>query len=129
LSPLPPVNRKPQGPFREPRVVQHQRYRPFNPSLRVESDYFSVEKAWQNVKDEEWTQRLYDDVWMPPNPVTKPYQKLMHGYSKFGTLPYGSKHFREELPEQFLVQQNFKSLVPPIPIFDKLNSTYSMGEV
>lgn len=129
LSPLPPVHKRPQGPFREPHTVRHQRYRPFNPTLRVETDYFAVDKARQSMKDEEWTQRLHDDTWMPPSPVSKSYQRLLHGYSKFGALPYGSKSFREELPEKFIVQQNFKTLVPPIPVFDKLNQTYSMGEV
>jgi hypothetical protein len=94
LSPLPPVHKRPQvwacaqyfmniflrliillkvnfaikcvcqGPFREPHAVQHQRYRPFNPTLRVETDYFAVEKAQQSMKDEEWTQRLHDDTYV-----------------------------------------------------------------
>ena len=51
-----------QGPFRDPHVVQKQRYRPFNPSLRVETDYYSLEKARQEMKGEEWVKRLHDDV-------------------------------------------------------------------
>ena len=59
---LPPLPQKPQGPFREPIDVRRQRYRPFSPSLRVETDFDSVEKGRQRVKDKEWTLRLHDQM-------------------------------------------------------------------
>ena len=49
-----------QGPFRDPREVQKQRYKQFQPSLRVATDYFSVDKARQSMKDEEWVTRFND---------------------------------------------------------------------
>ena len=61
-SNLPPLPHKPQGPFREPIDVRRQRYRPFSPSLRVETDFESVEKGRQRVKDNEWTLRLHDQM-------------------------------------------------------------------
>uniref|UniRef100_A0A1I8IU60 Spermatogenesis associated 17 n=1 Tax=Macrostomum lignano TaxID=282301 RepID=A0A1I8IU60_9PLAT len=38
-SKLPPLPAKPQGPFRQPEEVRAQRYREFQPSLRVATDY------------------------------------------------------------------------------------------
>jgi len=49
-----------QGPFREPEAVRQQRYKPFRPSLRVETDYTSVEEARQRMKQEEWVRRVID---------------------------------------------------------------------
>ncbi len=51
-----------KGPFRDPLDVRKQRYRPFSPSLRVETDYESLEKARQQMKRDEWTERLHDEV-------------------------------------------------------------------
>ena len=50
---LPPLPAKPQGPFREPIEIRKQRYRPFSPSLRVETEYDCVEKARQKLKKDE----------------------------------------------------------------------------
>lgn len=61
---LPPINPKPQGPFRDPVDVRKQRYRPFSPSLRVETDYDSLLKGRQKMKDEEWCDRLHDEMFV-----------------------------------------------------------------
>ncbi|KAK6999774.1 spermatogenesis-associated protein 17 [Biomphalaria glabrata] len=126
---LPPLAPKPQGPFREPKEVQKQRYKPFKPTLRVATDFFSLEKARQQLRNEEWVTRLNDDVFKPFSHHFVVYEPLLHTKSKFGPMNYGTKYFREEFPDKFLIYQNFKSLVPPIPIFDKFNDTYSRGEV
>ena len=52
-----------QGPFRDPLDVRKQRYRPFSPTLRVETDYESVEKGRERVKQKEWTERIHDDMY------------------------------------------------------------------
>jgi hypothetical protein len=52
-----------KGPFKEPLDVRKQRYRPFSPSLRVETDYESVEKARKQLKSDEWTLRLHDNMY------------------------------------------------------------------
>lgn len=53
-----------KGPFREPEEVQKQRYKPFQPSLRVATDFYSLEKARKKMKDEEWVTRLNDNMWV-----------------------------------------------------------------
>ena len=62
-SGLPPLPVKPQGPFREPLDVRRQRYRPFSPSLRVETDFETVEKGREKVKAKEWVERLHDEMY------------------------------------------------------------------
>ena len=54
-----------QGPFRDPREVQRQRYRPFNPTLKVATSYTSVEDARKKMKEREWVMRLNDDMYVP----------------------------------------------------------------
>ncbi|RNA00649.1 Spermatogenesis-associated 17 [Brachionus plicatilis] len=124
---LPPLSNKQQGPFRDPLEVRKQRYRPFSPSLRVETDYEGLEKARKNLKSKEWTERLHDDIFYPIDKTIykKPYDPLMLTKSKFGSLNYGTQHFREEAkPNEWKGNVRFKSLVPPVPEFNKLNKTY-----
>jgi len=126
---LPPLKDKPQGPFREPGDVQKQRYRPFEPSLRVATDFMSLDIARQKRKDEEWVTRINDVRFVPFNRHSVPYESLLHSTSAYGHLQYGSKYYREEFLDKHVASQNFKTMVPPIPLFDKLNSTYSQGQV
>lgn len=51
-----------KGPFREPEDVQNQRYKPFQPSLRVATSFTSLEEARKQMKNEEWVTRLNDNV-------------------------------------------------------------------
>ncbi len=51
-----------QGPFRSSAETQRQRYKPFKPTLRVQTPFSSVEEARQNMKDQEWVARLHDDT-------------------------------------------------------------------
>ncbi|GFO48297.1 spermatogenesis-associated protein 17-like [Plakobranchus ocellatus] len=126
---LPPIPQKPQGPFRDPTDVQKQRYKPFQPTLRVATDFYSLEKARQQLKDAEWVTRINDNILQPFTHRLVPYEPLLHTTSKYGHLPFGTKYFREEFLDKHIIPQNFKTLVPPIPIFDKLNDTYSQGQV
>lgn len=124
---LPPLQEKPQGPFRQPAEVQKQRYRDFRPSLRVMTDFYSLEKAREELKREEWVGRLHDEIFMPVNPKEKAYEKLMHSTSKYGHLPYGTKYFREEHHEKHVTPERFRTVVPPIHVFEKLNKEYVEG--
>lgn len=126
---LPAVGEKPLGPFRDPKDVQNQRYKPFQPTLRVETDFYSVEKARRSLKDAEWLGRINDDYFQPFQRSSVPYQRLLHSTSKYGHIPYGNKYFREEFLDQHISLFAFQSVVPPIPILDKLNDTYSQGQV
>jgi len=126
---LPPLVQRPQGPFREPADVQKQRYKSFQPSLRVSTDFCSLEQARRLLKDEEWVTRLNDATFIPFTHHSVPYEKLLHSTSCYGHLPYGTKYYREEFMDRHVVATNFKTLVPPIPVFGKLNDTYSQGQV
>ncbi|ESO86817.1 hypothetical protein LOTGIDRAFT_194691 [Lottia gigantea] len=126
---LPPLVNKPQGPFREPADVQSQRYKNFQPSLRVATDFFSLEEARKTMKAEEWVTRINDDLFLPVGKKEARYQPLLYTTSKYGHLPYGTKYFREVHIDRHITPQPFKTLVPPIPVFDKLNNTYSQGQV
>jgi len=128
LSPLPPIHQKPQGPFRDPHAVQKQRYKAWQPSLRVATSYTSVESAREIMKKEEWVTRINDDTFVPFSRKNIPYQQLLHSTSKYGHLPYGTKYYREEFIDKFVTHNNFQKVVPPIPIFEKLNNTYSQGQ-
>lgn len=126
---LPPIQDKPQGPFREPAEVQEQRYKPFQPTLRVATSYTSLEEAREKMKAEEWVTRLNDDIFVPFTRREHKYEPLLHTTAKYGHLPYGTKFFRHETLDRHVTNKPFKTLVPPIPVFEKLNDTYSQGQV
>ena len=126
---LPPVPTKPQGPFRDPDDVQNQRYKPFDPSLRVETDFYSVEKVRGSLKEAEWLERINDNYFQPFKRRSVPYEPLLHTTSKYCHLKYGTKFFREEFLDKHISGHAFQTVVPPIPIFDKMNNTYSQGQV
>lgn len=123
---LPPLINKPQGPFRDPIDVRKQRYRPFSPTLRCETDFESLNIARKAMKGKEWTERLHDEIFVPIDKSVhkKPYLPLMVTTSKYGALDYGTKAFRDESKNSELPNGRFKALVPPIPEFHKLNRTY-----
>ncbi|KAL3874904.1 hypothetical protein ACJMK2_037856 [Sinanodonta woodiana] len=126
---LPPLPQKPQGPFRDPEEVQKQRYKPFQPTLRVATSINALDEARQKMKDEEWVTRLNDNIFEPFTKKYYPYEPLLHATSKFGHLPYGTKYYREESIDKHVTHKPFRTLVPPIPVFDKFNDTYSQGQV
>lgn len=121
---LPPILKKPQGPFRHPKEVQLQRYKPFRPSLRVETDFEHLEKARKEMKDKEWTQRLHDDLFLPVRSVQPKYERLLYTQAHYKQLAYGNIHFRETNPSLQISKRDFKTCLPPIPVFDDLNMTY-----
>jgi hypothetical protein len=53
----------------------------------------------------------------------KPYEKCLATTSEYGALNYGTKYFREEFQEKHK-GDSFKTIVPSIPEFSKLNKTY-----
>lgn len=126
---LPPLVVKPQGPFRDPSDVQKQRYKSFQPTLRVATSFTSLDEARKVMKAQEWVTRLNDDVFQPFTRKESKYEPLLHTTSKYGHLPFGTKYYREEFLDRHITPKPFKTLVPPIPVFDKLNDTYSQGQV
>ncbi|XP_060077535.1 spermatogenesis-associated protein 17-like [Ylistrum balloti] len=126
---LPPLTQKPQGPFRDPTDVQKQRYKPFQQTLRVATSFTALEEARQEMKAEEWVTRLNDNVFVPFTKKDQRYEPMLHTTSQYGHLPFGTRFYREEFLDKHIVPKPFKTLVPSIPIFDKLNDTYSQGQV
>ncbi|XP_067901162.1 spermatogenesis-associated protein 17 isoform X3 [Heterodontus francisci] len=60
---LPTVGKnKPQGPFRDTAEVLQQRYKPFEPTLRVATSITSEKEAREEMKREEWRNRVHDDI-------------------------------------------------------------------
>lgn len=123
---LPPLTNKPQGPFRNPEEVRKQRYRPFSPTLRCETDYESLNLARKSMKGKEWTERLHDEIFKPIDRSVhnKAYLPLMATTAQYGQIEYGTKAFRETTKNSELPGGRFKALVPSIPEFHKLNRTY-----
>jgi len=138
---LPPLKNAPttlkrqQGPFRSPKAVWAQRYRPLSPSLRVSTAYDS--DLHQKIKEanDEWVNRIQNEPMRASGKIRKPYEKLLHTQSPYGQIPYGSKYFRDSSTTETGSNKNqknktdFKSVVPPIPIFDKFGKTFSKGTV
>lgn len=129
-KPLPPIRmEKIQGPFKHPHDVYKQRYKPLNPSLRVATDFNSLEEARRSMKEEEWRNRVIDRPFLPFTRKDKPYEPLLHTTSKFGHLAYGSKYFRETTSKLDVSNERLQTVVSPIPVFDKFGDTYSKGAV
>ncbi|KAJ8306875.1 hypothetical protein KUTeg_014959 [Tegillarca granosa] len=105
---LPPLSSKPQGPFREPGDVQKQRYKPFQPTLRVATSFTSLEQARQMMKAEEWVTRINDDIFVPFSKKDFNYEPLLHTTSKYGHLYYGNRFFREEFLDRHITPKKQK---------------------
>uniref|UniRef100_A0A8C0H245 Spermatosis associated 17 n=1 Tax=Chelonoidis abingdonii TaxID=106734 RepID=A0A8C0H245_CHEAB len=128
MKPLPPIGRqKPQGPFRDTVEVLQQRYKPLEPTLRVATSINSLEKAREEIKREEWRNRINDNKFLPFSSCHKnqEYDPLIHTSSKYGQVTYGIKHFREEHHEKWVANKDFETVLPSIDLFDKFGQTYS----
>uniref|UniRef100_A0A670I261 Spermatosis associated 17 n=2 Tax=Podarcis muralis TaxID=64176 RepID=A0A670I261_PODMU len=124
---LPPIGRqKPQGPFRDPVEVLQQRYKPLEPSVQVAASNVSLELAREKIKQEEWRNRVHDEVFLPfsGHRVDK-YVPSIQTASKYGQSSYGLKHFREEHPEKWITNKDFLTVLPSIPLFAKFGQAYS----
>ncbi|EDO27881.1 predicted protein [Nematostella vectensis] len=97
-----------EGPFREPQEVWKQRHKKLNPTLRVDTSYTSAEQA----------------RFVPFTHRTREYEPLLHSTSAFGSLPYGTKYFRESDPGRHITSKRFETVTSPIPIFEQYGKTY-----
>jgi hypothetical protein len=121
---LPPVRPKVQGPFKYPEEVLRLKYKPLQPTLRVATDFKSVETARAELKAEEWRQRVIDEKFVPFSKEHHKYQPLLHTRSPYEKPHYGTKHFREEDITKNMSQKTFRTLVPRIPLFDQADIGY-----
>ncbi|XP_074782325.1 spermatogenesis-associated protein 17 isoform X4 [Athene noctua] len=128
-QPLPPIVRqKPQGPFRDTTEVLRQRYKPLEPTLRVAASINSpLEKAREEMKREEWRNRIHDNEFLPFSSYRKnqKYDPSIHRTGKYGQETYGIKHFREIQPKKWVADKDFQTVLPPIVLFEKFGKTYS----
>lgn len=123
--PLPPIPKhKPQGPFRDPHEVQKQRYKKLQPSLRVATNYEAVDTARTKLRAQDWTKQIIDAKFFPSTKDQEAYQHLLHTTSQYGSLAYGTKHFRDRIPSKDINNKAFQRVVEPIPFFDKFGQTY-----
>ncbi|CAK8685585.1 unnamed protein product [Clavelina lepadiformis] len=118
-----------QGPFLPQRRVHMQRLKPLNPSLRVSTNYYSLEQEREKMKGKEWTKRLHEVPFLPFSKTKEVYKPLLHTASKYGHLPYGTKYFTEENKALHIADKQMQTVVSPIPIFDKFGQTYAKGSV
>lgn len=119
---FPPLAEKPQGPFKEPRNVYVQRHKPLAPTLRVETSFLSQSEAREAMAAEEWVNRVHDDKFNYVGMANQRYQPLLHT-----STPYREQVLavvRESTKDKWISSQDFKTLVPPIPTFDKFNNVY-----
>ncbi|KAI0208012.1 Spermatogenesis-associated protein 17 [Lamellibrachia satsuma] len=109
---LPPLPQKQMGPFLEPWEVQRQRYRPPRPSLRAQSDFYSVEKARKQMKLDDWMATIGNDRMEIRRTRPPPYvEDITTRGNTFATRGYGIDRFRDEFPEKFLAGKDFKLVV------------------
>ncbi|KAA3679995.1 uncharacterized protein DEA37_0004205 [Paragonimus westermani] len=142
---LPPiVGLRPKGPFRSSEEVRQWRNAPLSLSLRVTTDYFSLEKAREQLKFDEWAGRVHDKPFHAGTAPSPKYQRMHMTTSKYGSINYGTKHFRfyedsNESQTRTLIQENvqagptksvkprFRTVLPPIAVFDRFNKEYIPG--
>ncbi|TNN09741.1 Spermatogenesis-associated protein [Schistosoma japonicum] len=116
-----------KSPFKPPDEVKKWMNTPLNLSLRVSTDYFSLEKAKQSWKSEEWNNRLHDNYFYTGQPSSLPHEGLLWTKSVYGSIPYGTKHFRMSEDENHSIQPRFRNVLPPIALFDRFNKEYIPG--
>ncbi|KAF5403601.1 Spermatogenesis-associated protein 17 [Paragonimus heterotremus] len=142
---LPPiVGLRPKGPFRAAEEVRQWRNTPLSLSLRVTTDYFSLEKAREQMKFDEWAGRVHDKPFHAGTVPSPKYQRMHMTTSKYGPISYGTKHFRfyedtDELQGIKNIQEEsqvvrtksakprFRTVLPPIAVFDRFNKEYIPG--
>ena len=126
-SPLPNISAssgRQQGPFKSIDEVQRIKTRGLQPTLRVSTDFYSVEKARESMIAEEEVKQVIDDRFSPFKTVRHDYIPMLHTDSKYGTLKYGTEHFREEDESRLTLKDRFKTVLPPIKVFDQTNSSF-----
>uniref|UniRef100_A0A8C2FUM6 Spermatogenesis associated 17 n=1 Tax=Cyprinus carpio TaxID=7962 RepID=A0A8C2FUM6_CYPCA len=82
---LPPIHKKPQGPFRPALEVQQQRHRPLEPSLHVITSITALEEAREELKRQEWRTRIIDQTFLPFS-NTKEHKEYLKGKKPFKTV-------------------------------------------
>ena len=123
-SPLPKIlttNKIMQGPFKPIEEVDTIKNRPLHPTLRVSTDFYSVEKERERMVATEEVGQVIDERFSPFKTVRHIYVPMLHTQSKYGSLKYGTEHFREEDESKLVLRDRFKTVLPSIKVFDQTN--------
>jgi len=124
---LPPLDpHKLQGPFRDSNEVRRQRYRPLEPTLRVQTSFQSLQKARKILLQKEDAGIVVEEPWLPSVFRRRAYERTMHNSLKFKPL---QEEFRDVNPNKWIGNKRFRNVASPVPVFDQLNNTYYQGQV
>ncbi|XP_030050527.1 spermatogenesis-associated protein 17 [Microcaecilia unicolor] len=128
IQPLPPIGKqKPQGPFRDTAEVLQQRYKPLEPTLRVETLITSLEEARAELKRKENSKCISDDLFLPFSSLHKNRKYIPSLDTSFG---YKVCSFRTVEQEKWISKKDFKTVFTSFPLFNKFGRTYSKaGEI
>ncbi|XP_036397431.1 spermatogenesis-associated protein 17 [Megalops cyprinoides] len=127
-QPLPPIpSKKPQGPFRDPAEVQRQRWRAPEPTLRTATSITALEEAREELLLWEGAGRVCHQPFYPFANAHKnrKYERMIHTFTAYDPVPYGTKNFREENPEKLKGKKPFKTVFTTTHVFDKFGRLYS----
>ncbi|XP_019495146.1 PREDICTED: spermatogenesis-associated protein 17 isoform X1 [Hipposideros armiger] len=125
---LPPIDRKQcQGPFRDIAEVLKQRYKPLEPTLRMEEPISELKEAREDFRRQERTKNIHDNMFLPFSSYhkNKKYIPSIHLSSKYGPESYGHQHFRDENPNKWICDKDFQTVLPAFDLFSKYGKLYS----
>ncbi|XP_065655813.1 spermatogenesis-associated protein 17 isoform X3 [Hydra vulgaris] len=107
----------PQGPFRSPGEVRQQRLKKLQTTLRVTTEYKSDEGSKILWRKDNSTLCIVDKKFFTAIKPKYSYVPSLIASTRYGSLNYGTKHFRSYSSEPYLYEKLFQCVVSPIPIF------------
>ncbi|KAI8855302.1 hypothetical protein BC829DRAFT_4656 [Chytridium lagenaria] len=109
-----------QGPFLPHVQLDKKRSKPLKPSLRVQTDFFDTVNYKREEKRLEIAKRVSDKVF-----ATVRHIKYETKECHIGGGPYQRiKSFRSIDSSKFISKRDFKTIIPPVPLFEKLMDDY-----
>ncbi|BHF68535.1 Spermatoproteinsis-associated protein 17 [Sparganum proliferum] len=121
------LQRKFQGPFRSAADVASQRRKTLSPTLRVMTDFYSAKQASEKDRLHSWIHRLNDKSFTFGRPTPLTYTKVITAEGNYCPPAYGRIHFRSAIDSDKndkKLSNAFKTTLPPIPIFSRLDKEY-----
>ncbi|KAJ3214335.1 spermatogenesis-associated protein 17 [Dinochytrium kinnereticum] len=109
-----------QGPFLPRVYLEKKRSKPLKPSLRVQTDFFDTLNHKREERRQEVAKRVSDRVF-----ATVRHMKYEAEICSLGGGPYQRiKSFRDVDRSKFIAKQDFKIIIPPVPLFENLMDDY-----
>merc|ERR1739838_901691 len=107
--------------------THEQRHRAVKLSLRAQTNFYALKEArtlWEKSED---AKMISDKRWVNPYKHVTEYERSLHGRTSFKSKR-DSIH-RQVHQKKWISDKKFTNLIPPVPVFDRLNKTYYQGEV